>query len=296
MFNSAEWCFRLAIRFAGRSFSAFLVRHLVKVAKMVRISLLMRRVFAATLTAVVMSGTAFAEARSPGDEQSAGLADPFVDQLVAQTTEYLRSAERVRLSAEVTKDRLLPSGHMAQFSRSMDIWLRRPDRLRVHMVSDLGTMRFFYDGALFSMQQLERNLYASVEANGEIGEVAERLRANLDVRLPLIDLLVADAYENFRNNVEQARYLGQHYVNGKRMHHLLMSTASIDYQIWIEDSPTPLPRKVVVTYADRDGAPQFIARDLEWDFNARMPDLAFTFAPPADADEIEFAPAPAEEK
>lgn len=263
---------------------------------MVCISLFMRRVFAVTLTAAFMSGSALGQARSSGDEQSGGLVDPFVDQLVAQTTEYLRSAERVRLSAEVSRDRLLPSGHMAQFSRSVDIWLRRPDRLRVQMISDLGTMRFFYDGALFSMQQLERNLYASVEAKGEIGEVADRLRTNLDVRLPLIDLLVADAYENFRDNVEQARYLGQHYVDGERMHHLLMSTALIDYQIWIEDSPTPLPRKVVVTYVARDGAPQFIARDLKWDFNARMPDLAFTFAPPADADEIQFAPASGEEK
>ena len=272
------------------------VRYAIRVAKMVFILLFMRRVFAVTLTAVCMSGSALGQGRTSGDEQSVGLVDPFVDQLVAQTTDYLRSAERVRLSAEVSRDRLLPSGHMAQFSRSVDIWLRRPDRLRVQMVSDLGTMRFLRWRTLLNAATRTGIFTPPSRLKERLVRLPTRLRTKLDVRLPLIDLLVADAYENFRDNVEQARYLGQHYVDGERMHHLLMSTALIDYQIWIEDSPTPLPRKVVVTYVARDGAPQFIARDLKWDFNARMPDLAFTFAPPADADEIQFAPASGEEK
>ncbi len=51
-----------------------------------------------------------------------------------------------------------------------------------------------------------------------------------------------------------------------------------------------MPNKIVITYVNEPGQPQFTAVLSGWDFAPRLPDLVFDFAPPIDADEIEFLP------
>ena len=55
-----------------------------------------------------------------------------------------------------------------------------------------------------------------------------------------------------------------------------------------EDSARPVPKKIVITYVNQPGQPQFTAVLTGWDFAPRLPDLVFDFAPPTNADEIEF--------
>ena len=84
--------------------------------------------------------------------------------------------------------------------------------------------------------------------------------------------------------------MGLHLLQGVKHHHLLLSNQNVDYQVWIEDSARPVPKKIVITYVNEPGQPQFTALLTGWDFAPRLPDLVFDFAPPADADEIEFLP------
>ena len=61
-------------------------------------------------------------------------------------------------------------------------------------------------------------------------------------------------------------------------------------QIWIEVGPRPVPRRLVITYKDEPGSPQYIAELSGWNFQPRLSDHYFTFRPPIGSDEIEFLP------
>ena len=88
--------------------------------------------------------------------------------------------------------------------------------------------------------------------------------------------------------VKSGFYEGLHMVNGIKCHHLSFTQDNVDWQIWIEDGPQAVPLKVVISYKNLDGCPQYSATLSDWDFNVRLPDLVFTFEAPAGAEQIEF--------
>ena len=65
-------------------------------------------------------------------------------------------------------------------------------------------------------------------------------------------------------NVQSGYLVGARPVNGTACHHLAFSQEAIDWQIWIEDGPMPLPRRLVLTYKDEPGAPQYRA-EFTWE-------------------------------
>jgi hypothetical protein len=58
-----------------------------------------------------------------------------------------------------------------------------------------------------------------------------------------------------------------------------------DWQLWVERSATPLPRKLVITTTGEAAQPQFVAV-LTWNLTPQFDDAMFTFVPPADAHKI----------
>ena len=100
--------------------------------------------------------------------------------------------------------------------------------------------------------------------------------------------LVSDLRDNYERSVVSATYIGLHQIAGVRHHHLLLSNESIDYQIWIDDGPDPLPRKIVITHHEETGVPQETVHITGWNFQPQVQDVVFEFNPPADADEVDI--------
>ena len=71
--------------------------------------------------------------------------------------------------------------------------------------------------------------------------------------------------------------------------HLAFSLENVDWQIWIEAGARPVPRKIVITYKDEENSPQYTAILSNWDFQTKLPDFLFKFAPPDGAKEINVA-------
>jgi hypothetical protein len=93
--------------------------------------------------------------------------------------------------------------------------------------------------------------------------------------------------------------LGTVTVLGVSCQHLAFTQANIDWQVWIEDGPMPTPKKIVITYKDEEGSPQYTALFSKWDFDTKLPDFVFSFDPPAGAQKIdimELKPATPREK
>lgn len=237
----------------------------------------------------ILAGLALSLSVSTTQAQNKGL-DPFVEQLIKVTSDYLASADAFQVTAEVTYDEILNSGKKLQMARSAEIMVRRPNRLRAEILDDKGSHRIYYDGKTFSMHHLDQNVYATVNAPETIDKLIDNLRAKFGIALPLADLLISDIAKSVRDNAESGLYAGLHYQQGVKLHHLLLSNQNVDFQVWIEDSARPVPKKIVITYLNIPGQPQITAVLNGWNFAPRLPDLVFEFAPPIDADEIEALP------
>ena len=130
----------------------------------------------------------------------------------------------------------------------------------------------------------------TAEALPEIDGALDRLFEVYGSSVPLADLLYADPYRTLMEHVESGFVVGKNSVDGTPCHHLAFMQEGLDWQIWIADGPRPVPLRLVITYVDEPGAPQYIAELSKWDFQPRLSDHYFTFRPPADSDEIEFLP------
>ena len=72
-------------------------------------------------------------------------------------------------------------------------------------------------------------------------------------------------------------------------HHLAFRQKEIDWQIWIEDSPTPLPRKFLITDKQAKGL-QFTAWLSQWNTAPQLEDGLFVFVVPAKAEKVDLRP------
>ena len=69
-------------------------------------------------------------------------------------------------------------------------------------------------------------------------------------------------------------------IDGVECEHLAFRTPEVDWQLWVEVGPRPIPRKYVITSKTVTGAPQYTVRVKEWRTDAPTGGSLFTFRPP----------------
>lgn len=219
--------------------------------------------------------------------------EPQADRILRAMGEYVGSAEEFRVQVDITYDTFSPRGQRIEYGGRADISVRRPDRLRVEYRGDERRNRVIYDGAAITFVHLDRNVYARASSDAGIDAAVDRLFEVSGFSVPIADLVYADPYAVLIENVEAGFLVGRHAVDGVPCHHLAFSQSALDWQIWIEDGPRPVPRKLVITYKNQPGSPQYVARTSGWDFQPRLSDHFFDFQVPAGgATEIEFLAVP----
>jgi hypothetical protein len=125
-----------------------------------------------------------------------------------------------------------------------------------------------------------------LDAPGDIDGVLDEVDDKYGVVIPLSDFLYADPHAVLTEGVLYGEYLGLHTAGGVLCHHLSFSQEDIDWQLWIDAGDRPLPRKLVITYLDEPGAPQYTALIRRWSLEPKFADDLFEFQPPEDAREI----------
>ncbi|MFZ2508309.1 MAG: DUF2092 domain-containing protein, partial [Steroidobacteraceae bacterium] len=78
-------------------------------------------------------------------------------------------------------------------------------------------------------------------------------------------------------------------ILGPTAHHIAAQTNTVDFQVWIAEGERPLPLRIVLTYKNDPGQPQFRALFLDWNKTPEPAADAFVFTPPKDAHKILFA-------
>lgn len=244
---------------------------------------------ALALTACGLAGLPAARAGKPVAQQAPGISKEATTALLdmgktLRSREYAFQARTIRVYAG-------RHGRFLHIFHTLDILVRRPDRLRVEVTGDDGATKLFYDGKTVVLYGAEKNRYARVTVPDTIPAMMQKVMGRLRVDFPLADFLAAAPNKAFLTGVTRGWEVGTVAIDGVPARHLFfVQPPGVELELWVDKTERSLPRRLIVTYRKLPGQPRFIAEFSHWDFSVHPDDAAFAFHPPAGAEEVPLRP------
>jgi hypothetical protein len=238
--------------------------------------------------AALLLGLVSARADDQQQQPQPPAIEPRAERVLHSACDYLAEAPFFVLKSELWRERVTSSGEKLQFTRAYELHVRRPDHLHADLRGSFSHREFWYDGKTLSVLDDKQNLYSTVDLSGALDSAFDAAQKDYSIDLPLVDLAVSNPYASVTAKVQKGRYLAMSSVLGVQCHHLAFTQENIDWQIWIEDGPRPLIKKIVINHKLDPGQPQFTAILSDWDFQNRIANSDFEFEAPPGASKIQM--------
>ncbi len=219
-------------------------------------------------------------ATEPAQKSAENLRDPEALAELKRATDFLAALPRFKVEITAAYDVIQKDGRRLQFEKEGTISLQRPDRIFAETRLDDGRHRkLWYDGKTLSIAELSKNVHTQTKAPPTIDEMLDMLEGLLGTPLPLADLFYNDL-SPLEQRAEEADIVEDSLVDGRPCTHLAFRGETVDWQMWIEQGDRPFVRKVVITYREQPGSPQYVAWLDDWQTPKRFSDAEFAFKAP----------------
>ena len=217
--------------------------------------------------------------------------EPEAEKLIRQMSERIKEAKHFRFQTIDTIDEVLETGQKLQFSHTRSGTISRPNKLRIDTMGDITNKSVWKDEKTFTLLDKDHNLYGQIDATGTIDETIDMLMERYGVSMPMADLLSGNPYKVLLSRVKTGEYVGLHNVGKIKCHHLAFTQEDVDWQVWIDAGDKPALRKMVITYKQLPGEPQYCVTLQSVEHLAEAPPQeVFQFKAPEGAEKIEFLP------
>jgi hypothetical protein len=203
--------------------------------------------------------------------------------VLGRMTSFLAGKNAFTVQVDLSNEEVLQSGVKVQRNAAGEVRVQRPDKAYVTVDGDVLDRKLWYDGSTVTVLFPATNLYISADAPATLDKTIDFLILKTGLDLPLADYLYSDPMPGLLQGVRLSHYLGDSEVMGTKCIHLAFKQATINWQVWVEDSATPVPRKIVVDYKSRPGCPQYVAYLSDWKFPETLSAEVFQFTAPAGA-------------
>lgn len=218
---------------------------------------------------------------------SAQTVDPDADSVLRKMSNYLTSLKAFKCTTDNVVEAVLHNGEKLQFLSSSTVYFQRPNKLRSDRIGDIVDARFYYNGKNFALYGKKINKYTVLPAPPNIDKALDDIRSKYGIDPPAADLLYQNPYAVLMEDVVSGTNMGPSYIHGVRCHHLAYRGREVDWQIWVEDSKTPLPRRYVITSKNVVGSPEYIVTIYDWNTSPKLSSAMFNFVPPKSAQRID---------
>jgi hypothetical protein len=210
-------------------------------------------------------------------------------EILKRMADHLAAAPVFSYRSESNYDVVQPSGLKVEFGASRRVVVARPNRLKSEVQRRDGLRgQVVLDGKTIWAYEPDENVYAQAPQPGGLDESLLFAVTELRIKAPLMDMLSANFYKEVTSNLEGAYDLGEKFVEGVICDHLLMRNDYTDFQLWISAGENPLLKRIVITYREETGEPQYRSRLLEWDLSPKQAIDQIRFEPPVGAERIRF--------
>jgi hypothetical protein len=217
---------------------------------------------------------------------------PDADDILRRMTDYLASLQSFTVQSASVDEVVLKNGQKIQLASESLVSVKRPNRLQSEQIgtADKG-MAFWYDGKTMSLYCKATNTYGSAPAPPTLDAMIDAARKQFQIEAPGADLLFSHPYEILTEQVTGGRVIGRETVDGAAANHLAFAGEDVDWQIWVQEGPRPLPLRFVITTKTMKEQPEFTVRLSHWDPQATLADATFAFQPPPGSKHVDSLPA-----
>ena len=244
--------------------------------------------FAWALAMVLSAAPVNAQQPAPADQKQN---EEQAMTVLTHMADFLSQAKRFSVTVDSGFDAVQNDGQKIEFGESRKIVLVRPDRLRVDATKRDGSKsEFIFNGKEIALYFAKENVYATEPRPGTVDQAVAHFVNDLDMRLPLAEMLNSNLAKMLPEQVREAAYVEKSFIAGVPCDHVALRGDQSDLQLWVAQGDKPLPQRVVITYTRIDGRPQFRAQFSNWNLAPKVADSQFVFKPPAGAAKIAFAP------
>ncbi|GAB3418814.1 DUF2092 domain-containing protein [Massilia agilis] len=210
-------------------------------------------------------------------------------QILQRMATFLAAAPRFSVTVSNNYDVLQASGQKIEFGERRQLVVQRPDRLRVEALrSDGARTSAVFTGTEMVLIDATRKVYASAPQSAGLDESIVHFVSDLGIRVPLAMLLLTRLPVELERRVRSIDYVEHTDLFGVPAHHLAARGDTVDFQVWVRDDAQPLPLRVVLTYKEEPGQPEFRAQFSDWNLNPTITAATFQPAFPAGAQKVLF--------
>jgi hypothetical protein len=248
--------------------------------------IILKRVALATVVAVALCicAAAGASAQTP-----ATVAPVEAKAILMRAAEFMAKTRSFSVDVRDSYDVYQESGQKIEFSEIRKITIARPDRLRVDVEESNGNKSVvLYDGKEITVSSPILKVYAKTPKRGTVDDAIGYFVRELGMKLPFSVLLQTTAPKELGERTQKLDYVEKTSVFGAPAYHLAGRSQGIDYQLWISDGDKPLLQRLVLTYCDEKGQPQFRAQFSNWNLAPETPASLFACVQPPGARQIAF--------
>jgi len=204
-----------------------------------------------------------------------------------EMAEFISKAPAFSVTVRSAYDAIQEDGQYVEFGERRHILLQRPDRLRVETERSDGEHNLvLFDGKKITGFKADDNIFAQVEKPGTIDETLIYLVRDLQFKLPLARMLHTGFAQQLEKMITAVSYVEENVLFDVVTDHLAARSENIDMQLWVAQGDEPLPRRIVITYMNAPGQPQFRGDFIDWSIEPKVAADSFTFTPPADAEQV----------
>jgi hypothetical protein len=228
----------------------------------------------------------------PASTAQAGTVDTqaLARDILMRMAHFIAQSPHFSVTLSTNYDAVQQSGQKIEFADRRKIVLSRPGRLRAEVErSDSARVSTVFTGKDIVLVDATNKVYASEPQPGGIDESVVHFVSDLGIRFPLAVLLMSRLPEELEKRMQSIDYVEKTNLLGTPAHHLAGRTDAVDFQVWVADGAQPVLLRVVITYRNEPGQPEFRADFTDWNFSPSITDATFAPQIPAGAQKIAFA-------
>jgi hypothetical protein len=197
----------------------------------------------------------------------------------------LADTNQFTVTIHMTYDVVQDSGQIIEFGEVRTLQIGRPDFLRVDaQQSDGDVGGLIFDGQTITQFSETQRVYSQIERPGDIDAMIRYAVGELGVRLPLARMLVSSFPQEILRLTNSVDIVERNTLGPLATEHIAGMTDDLDYQVWIAEDN--FPTRIVLTYKNAPGQPQFRADFADWETTPILKRASFTYVPPEDAEKI----------
>ncbi|MFC1601146.1 DUF2092 domain-containing protein [Candidatus Sumerlaeota bacterium] len=216
--------------------------------------------------------------------------DKEVEQLLTSMSKFVGAQPHLQFDVLDSIDQIDEDGVRVQLSHLRKVQLTRPDKFASTVKGDRAERRSVFNQGRLTVLSPGENIYLQKDDLPKtVEQTLDHLAEKEGLSFPLADFLRQEIVDkSLLANITFAEYVGESVVEPAACHHLVFQQENIDWQLWIQEGDQPVPRKLVITYRQLPGHPQFTARFNNWQFPKAIADDVFQIEVPKTAEQVSF--------